>query len=148
MLKSRDIFVEIRGINVQMRVSRGCPQGGVLSPLLWNMVVDDLLNRLSKCLVFVQGYADDVVIISTGSHPDSISNKMQIALNCVQNWCRKTGLSVNANKTSNVGLTAPRLFQTRLQLTDQVKYLGITLDSKLNWNTHISNRIIKASIAY
>jgi len=25
---------------------RGTPQGGVLSPLLWNLVVDDLIKRL------------------------------------------------------------------------------------------------------
>jgi hypothetical protein len=31
----------------RVTVSRGCPQGGVLSPLLWCLVVDDLIARLS-----------------------------------------------------------------------------------------------------
>ena len=35
-------------------VSRGCPQGGVLSPLLWCLVVDDLLVRLEGN-VYTQG---------------------------------------------------------------------------------------------
>ena len=41
-------------------VSRGCPQGGVLSPLLWCLVVDHLLVRLNEGSVYAQGYADDM----------------------------------------------------------------------------------------
>ena len=40
-------------------VSRGCPQGGVLSPLLW-CLVDRLLGRLSGGGVYAQGHADDM----------------------------------------------------------------------------------------
>jgi hypothetical protein len=38
----------------------GLPQGGVSSPLLWCLVVDDLLTRLSRSWIFIQGYADDM----------------------------------------------------------------------------------------
>jgi hypothetical protein len=34
MLRSRSVFVDIRGVRVHMSVPCGCPQGGVLSPLL------------------------------------------------------------------------------------------------------------------
>jgi hypothetical protein len=43
---------------------------------------------------------------------------------------------------------APRLFDTELTLNNQVKYLGVILDSKLNWKFHIDNRIRKTSIVY
>jgi hypothetical protein len=33
MLRSRNVFVDIRGVRVEMSVRRGCPQGSVLSPL-------------------------------------------------------------------------------------------------------------------
>jgi hypothetical protein len=42
----------------------------------------------------------------------------------------------------------PRLFDTELILNNQVKYLGVILDSKLNLKFHIDNRIRKASIVY
>jgi hypothetical protein len=42
----------------------------------------------------------------------------------------------------------PRLFDMELILNNQVKYLGVILDNKLNWKFHIDNRIRKASIAY
>ena len=33
---------------IQIQTTRGCPQGGVLSPLLWSLVVDELLNELDN----------------------------------------------------------------------------------------------------
>jgi hypothetical protein len=37
---------------------------------------------------------------------------------------------------------------TELILNNQVKHLGVILNSKLNWKFHIENRIRKASVAY
>jgi len=48
-------FVTLKGSSVGLAISRGCPQGGVLSPLLWCLVVDDLLARLNGVGVFIQG---------------------------------------------------------------------------------------------
>jgi hypothetical protein len=66
---------------------------------------------------------------------------MQGALNCVENWCREIGLSVNADKTKMVlftnnrkigGFYNPKLFGTESRMTDQVKYLGVIFDKKLD----------------
>jgi hypothetical protein len=73
--------IDIRGVRVHMSVRRGCPQGGVLSPLLWNMVANSLLNRLGNCNCFVQGFADDVVILISGKFLSTICDLMQGALN-------------------------------------------------------------------
>jgi hypothetical protein len=63
MLCCRSVQVEIRRSSVRVLVNRGCPQRGVLSPLLWNMVVDDLLRRLHISHYQAQGYANDVVLL-------------------------------------------------------------------------------------
>jgi hypothetical protein len=44
----------------------GCPQDGVLSPLLWNLVADRLLVATSDLGFSTFGYADDIVIIVQG----------------------------------------------------------------------------------
>jgi hypothetical protein len=52
MLRSRSGFVDIRRVRVRKSLRRGYPQRGVQhvqSPLLlWNMMVDSLLNLMSK----------------------------------------------------------------------------------------------------
>jgi hypothetical protein len=46
------------------------------------------------------------------------------------------------------GFYNPRIFGTELRMTDQVKYLGVILDKKLDWKAHLENRMRKACIAY
>jgi hypothetical protein len=103
------------------------------------MVVDGLLRGLHNVHYQAQGYG------------------VQGALNCVENYCREIGLSVNADKTTMVlfknnrkilGFYNPRLFGTELKMTDQVKYLGVILDKKLYWKAHLENGMRKACIAY
>jgi hypothetical protein len=42
----------------------------------------------------------------------------------------------------------PIIFGTKLQSKNLVKYLGVTLDEKLNWNSHIHHRMQKTSHAF
>jgi hypothetical protein len=138
-------------------INRGCPQGELLSPLLWNMVVDGLLHRLHNEHYQAQGYADDAVLLQKGKFVSTLYNRMQGARSCVENWCREIGLSVYTDKTTMVlftnnrkigGFYNPKLFGTELRITDPVKYLGVILDKKLDWKAHLENRMRKACIAY
>ena len=72
------------GIKVGGRVSRGCPQGGVLSPTLWSMVVDALLRRLNDEGFYSQGYADDFVILLRGAYLDTLMGLTRSALQSVK----------------------------------------------------------------
>jgi hypothetical protein len=64
------------GVSVGLAISRGCPQGGMLSPLLWCLVVDDLVARLSGSGVFIQGYSDDLCVLVVGKFPNTVSGLM------------------------------------------------------------------------
>jgi hypothetical protein len=46
------------------------------------------------------------------------------------------------------GFYNPRLFDTELRMADQVEYLGVILDQKLDWKAHLGIRMRKACIAY
>jgi hypothetical protein len=46
-LEGRLAPAALNGSTMRDAVSRGCPQGGVLSPLLW-CLVDDLIARLNR----------------------------------------------------------------------------------------------------
>jgi len=134
-------------------VSRGCPQGGVLSPLLWCLVVDELLARLNGGGVYTQGYADDICLLAVGKFPNTVSGPTQWALHTVEMWCNEFGLSVNPDKTGPVAFTSrrklqefyePRLFGMTLHRSMSVKYLGVILDSRLTWREHMDVKVRKA----
>jgi hypothetical protein len=59
-------------------------------------VVDGLFRRLHNTHYQAQFYADYVVLLQKGKFASTLCDRMQSALNCVENWCREIGLSVNA----------------------------------------------------
>jgi hypothetical protein len=48
------------GVSRSIEVARGCPQGGVLSPLLWCLVVGELITWLNEGGFYAHGYSDDM----------------------------------------------------------------------------------------
>lgn len=157
MLKNRHLFSTLRQAAIRKLSVCGCPQGGVLSPLLWNLVADTLLRQLNNCGFPTYGFADDYLALIVGMCISTLFDLMQSALQVVESWCRQYGLSVNPNKTSIVlfterrnrdGIRPLRLFGTEINVTDQVKYVGVILDSKLSWTPHIDFRVKKACMAF
>jgi hypothetical protein len=113
---------------------RGCPQGGVLSPLLWNLVVDRLLTVTNDLGFSTLGYADDIVIIVQGKFANTGRELMQSALNMVAEWAVKEGLNISPQNTAIVpftnrrkieGLRPLKLHGKELKMLDEVKYLGV-----------------------
>jgi hypothetical protein len=98
-LEGRLAVASLGGFPRSIAVSRGCSQGGVLSPLLWCLVADGLLARLNEGGVYAQGYADDICLLVVGKFPNTVSGLMQWALHTVEAWCDELGLSVNPDET-------------------------------------------------
>lgn len=152
MLKSRTTTAKLGDSTITAQTHRGCPQGGVLSPFLWSVVVDELLQKQTEHGIEVIGYADDLVIIIRGKFDNVISERIQFALNMTLNWCKSKNLSINPNKTVIIpftnrrilNITSPEMNGITIPCSKEVKYLGITLDSKLNWNNHIESTHAKA----
>ena len=66
LVKEKRICVKTHNDITYASTNRGLPQGGGLSPTLWSMIEDSLLKWLSKHGVYVQGYADDGVVLVIG----------------------------------------------------------------------------------
>ena len=156
MLSTRTAEAEIGTKTVVVKTTQGTPQGGVTSPLLWSLVVDELLEELTLAGIHCIGYADDIVIIAQGKHEGTLCDIIQRGFRIAERWCRTVGLSINSDKTAVVPFTRKRSLKNlkRIHLdgkeilpSQEVKYLGITLDSKLLWNRHIKNITSKATKA-
>jgi len=128
--------------------------GGVLSPLLWCLVIDRLRD-LNDRGIYVQGYADDLAILVRGPFLDTLLELTQSALEMVEEWFAGSGLSVNPQKTELVVFTrkyklgsieGPSLKGIKLTPSASVKYLGVILDRKLTWKEHLES--CKSVISY
>jgi hypothetical protein len=141
MLESRLVHTSVMGRSFTAKVARGCPQGGVWSPLLWNLVVDRLLVATNDLDFSTFGYADNIVIIVQGKFAHTVRELMQGALNVVVTWAVKKGLNFSPHKTPIVPFPNRRIIEDlgpltlhaeELKMLGQVKYFGVILDSKFN----------------
>ena len=93
MLGTRMITSTIGNNSSTIIVNRGTPQGGVLSPLLWLMVVNDILLKFESHHIKAVAYADDVAIIMPGLFAQ-VAYEMNKALKILKDWAVSCGLNI------------------------------------------------------
>jgi hypothetical protein len=87
--------------NLTAHVVGGCQQG-VLSPLLWTLVVDSLLVETNDLGFSTFGYADNTFIIVQGKFAHTVRELMQRALDVAVKWAVKNeGLNISPHKTTS-----------------------------------------------
>ena len=129
----------------QRQFKTGVPQGGVLSPTLFNIYTSDLPPPSAP--VQVMAYADDITITST--RKSAAKKYIQPYLHKVFAWTKQNNIILNPDKTtctlftpdpaeytSNLDL---RINNKALPMATPPKLLGLTLDPKLTYSTHIHN---------
>ena len=153
MTSTRSIIIGHKNKELSFRINKGVAQGGILSPLIWNIVLDDLLQASAKdAPAYLQAFADDMITLAVGSDLSIIHARTQKTLRHINDWCKSQGLSLSAIKTTMVMFTNKKnwtlkpilIDNTEIKLTNTVKFLGVTLDNKLKFNDHINEIITKA----
>ena len=151
VLKTRRVTANVQGCSLTITPTQGSPQGGVLSPLVWNLIMDTLLSTFNKNdPVKVLGYADDLLLYVNGTDPNTMKQLMQKALSKVQVWGQEKGLYFNPDKTTVVMFERSRrkahepkllLGDTVLKYSGELKYLGMTITKRLTWTPHVKHKI-------
>lgn len=92
-------------------------------------------------------FADDTAILSASENPTIASERLQAHLSELQLWINKWRMKINPTKSvqvtfANRRATCPVVMigDTQLPVSNQVKYLGLVLDSKLTWRAHITSK--------
>jgi hypothetical protein len=98
-LADRCAILSHNGSSFEKRVEVGCPQGGVLSPFLWNVMIDDILHIVFPFLSLLIAYADDLAIITSHLDPAVAIAHLQIACDAINGWLEGVKLSLNAVKS-------------------------------------------------
>ena len=150
-LSNRVQYVSVGGVRSGLlRMSTGVPQGSILGPTLFNLYINDMSYSTTK-LSFIH-YADDTTLFRQFSNI-SIIDDINSGLTEFDQWLICNKLSLNISKTFYMIFSnsisdfpnPPSIRGTSLSKADSVRFLGIMLDSKLNFSIHINNICNKIS---
>ena len=150
-LKNRLARVKSQGVTSEYnQLIKGTPQGGILSPFLFNMLMKNIayLQLPKSTDIFI--YADDVCVCVVVRGPRKVVT-MQRALDIIAEKSAELGLKINIDKTKAMMLKAATLQarlifnQTTPQWVNQYMYLGIHMDSQQRFNKELAYLREKAS---
>ena len=134
-----------------LNLKSGVPEGSILGPLFFNIYLNDLFYFVDSKIC---NYADDNTIYAASHDPNENEPQLQQSLKCISEWFQINYFVLNLDKCELL-LTHHRnldLFDDfsitvdgiTIEPSSEVKILGVTVDSKLNLNSHISRICKKA----
>jgi len=147
-LSNRKQFVQINDIRSnRLNILCGVPQGSILGPKLFILYINDICNvsDIMRLILF----ADDTNIFKSGHNLNALAAEISLELNKLQVWFNVNKLSLNVQKTNYIlfGRTHTNEANEEIKIfingkeIDRVKstkFLGVIIDSKLNWYDQIS----------
>ncbi|GBP65872.1 Retrovirus-related Pol polyprotein from type-1 retrotransposable element R1 2 [Eumeta japonica] len=121
----------------------GCPQGSVLGPTLWNVLLDDLLRLPFPAGVKVVAYADDVTVLVEAPSRSEIEGRSQAALNLIREWGGRNRLSFSPTKSCSMTVKGKlqrppvvRMGGDSIRAVSAATVLGVVIDERLSFAKH------------
>ncbi|KAI5738828.1 hypothetical protein M8J77_011653 [Diaphorina citri] len=147
-LYNRRIRVKCNGIlSDTFLLENGIIQGSSLSPLLFIVFMDDLLEITQlpmRSLLFI----DDLLVVARSKSLDTLVHRFQTTLDRLLLWSKRNGLVFSSDPSKSMCINFSRsrnpptpvlLYDGRpLKFVDKTKFLGVVWDSKLSWLPHVN----------
>ena len=152
-LSERKQYVKINEFESNiLGTSIGSPQGSVLSPLLFLIFINDIVN-VSSILNF-NLFADDTCIYASDSNLVNLYTTLNCEILKVEKWISANLLSLNVSKTVYLLFAGKKclpnvpplvMFNTPIIRKTETKFLGIIIDDKTMWGPHTQSVLGKIS---
>ncbi len=128
-------------------VLSGVPQGSVLGPLFFVVFINDMPEAVDNHIAL---FADDAKLFSSVDNPTEHEDLLQ-DVTSLQQWAEKWQLRFNATKCKVLHLGRQnenyryRMGDVELEVTTEEKDLGVMIDNRLEFDTHIERQVSKAN---
>lgn len=131
-------------------VENGTPQGSIISPLLFSILINDVFREIENGMGFSL-FADDGAIWKRGRNMKFIVKKLQEAIMKIEEWSYKWGFKFSVDKTKIMLFTKKRfgtevklkLYNQELERVKHFKFLGLWFDEGITWDVHIQKVLDK-----
>ena len=147
-LTNRTQSVKVAGsLSNKIMVTSGVPQGSVLGPTLFVIFINDIADILIDLNVTMKLFADDVKMYSVVDI--DISSDLLLACDRLMKWAETWQMEIAVQKCSALRVTnksdlqlMPQAFyqlnNVSLPWSNDCRDLGVLIDGKLNFNSHIA----------
>lgn len=152
-LTNRTVEIHQNDLKVTKRVTKGCPQGSILGPKLWNLLFDDLLNKIQAANRACVAYADDLMVPIPGNSRRELEVEGNRITRVIEEWCHGYKLTLSQSKSEMLlvkgflDIKRPptiRIGSGTIRMKKEVKYLGVAFGPRLNVTPHINAITTKA----
>ncbi|CAF4831280.1 unnamed protein product [Pieris macdunnoughi] len=158
-LEGRQVaVVNGQGEIVRHPVLCGVPQGSVLGPFLWNISYDWVLRGALLPGMRLFCYADDTLVVASGGSFGEVAQLAMAGTRLVVGRIQALGLRVSLDKTEALLFHGPRMGPpsgaalvvegVRISVASSMKYLGLVLDGRWNFEPHfksLEGRLVRAA---
>ena len=155
-LKDRNYQVFINdSMSKRYTIEVGVPQGGVLSPILFSIYINDIIfdkTQYKKTKTESTLFADDLATSCASNKIHIIEKIFKLYMNKLENWLIKWRLSINPNKCQIILFNRGKsekiniaLLNENIPVTNEIKFLGLIIDRTMHFTNCIKDIKIKCN---
>ena len=153
-LTHRQQRVKLKDVRSEWKITnRGIPQGSCLGPLIFNIFLNDIFMDIRNCKLF--NYADDNTLSASHYDISIVIDKLLKDTTLAIEWFQNNFMKVNPEKfqimfmqpkgKSSLLPETVDVVNHTINVSDKVVLLGIQIDNKLNFDSHVKSLCVKAN---